>query len=204
LKRKVFCIGFHKTGTTTMRDALAILGYRVTGPDGIHDPDIARNLDSLVEMLARKHDAFQDNPWPLVYRKMDGLYPGSRFILTVRDPDAWLESAVRHFGDFKTPMRELIYGVASPRGHEAVYRERMVRHNEEVLDYFKDRPGDLLVLDVAREGNWQKLCGFLGEPVPAARFPHANTAGDRRRRKRLRHWGFLGRAAARIPTFVGH
>ena len=29
--QKVFCIGFHKTGTTSMRDALNILGYKVAG-----------------------------------------------------------------------------------------------------------------------------------------------------------------------------
>ena len=32
LKPKVFCIGFHKTGTKSLRKALATLGYRVTGP----------------------------------------------------------------------------------------------------------------------------------------------------------------------------
>lgn len=187
-----------------MRDALACLGYRVTGPDGVHDPDIARNLDSLVDGLSRKYDAFQDNPWPLVYRRMDAAYPGSKFILTVRDPDAWLESTVRHFGDSPTPMRAFIYGAASPRGHEEVYRERMLRHNAEVLDYFKDRPDDLLVLDVARDGEWGTLCAFLGARVPSRPFPHANKAGERKRRRAFREWGLFGRAAAHLPVLARH
>jgi len=87
---KVFGIGFHKTGTTTLRDALMMLGYRVTGPNGTKDPAIAAKLDEMVEDLSAHFDAFQDNPWPLVYRKMDALHPGSKFVLTVRDPDRWI------------------------------------------------------------------------------------------------------------------
>jgi UDP-N-acetylmuramate-alanine ligase len=41
METKVFCIGFHKTGTTSLAVALKTLGYRVTGPNGVHDPDIA-------------------------------------------------------------------------------------------------------------------------------------------------------------------
>ena len=75
---KVFCIGFHKTGTTTMRAALEMLGYRVTGPNGTRDPEIAAKLEAMVDRLATEFDAFQDNPWPLVYRRMDAEWPGSR------------------------------------------------------------------------------------------------------------------------------
>ena len=30
---KIFCIGFHKTGTKSLGLALGILGYKVTGPN---------------------------------------------------------------------------------------------------------------------------------------------------------------------------
>ncbi len=101
----------------------------MTGPNGTKDPDIATKLAAMTEALAAEYDAFQDNPWPLVYRRMDALYPGSKFILTVRDPDRWLESSVRDFGERDSPMRQLIYGVGHPKGNEALYRERMLRHN---------------------------------------------------------------------------
>ena len=38
---KVFCVGFHKTGTKSLGAALATLGYRVAGPRGTLDPQIA-------------------------------------------------------------------------------------------------------------------------------------------------------------------
>lgn len=185
--RKVFCIGFHKTGTTTMKQALRILGYRVTGPNGVDDPEIAQKLPALAAELSQRYDAFQDNPWPLVYREMDALHPGSKFILTERDEEKWYASNRNHFRGSTTPMRRLIYGEAagSPKDNEALYKARMRRHNEEVRAYFRDRPDDLLVLDVTRDGRWEPLCAFLGHPVPAEPFPHGNRIP----------YGFLPRAA---------
>jgi Sulfotransferase domain len=192
LRAKVFCIGFHKTGTSSLRDALGLLGYRVTGPNGTRDPDIATNLESMVDELAETFDAFQDNPWPLVYRRMDARYPGSKFILTVRDEASWIESNAAHFADTDTPMRTLIYGVGHPRGNEEIYVERMRRHNAEVREYFRDRPDDLLVMDVATNADWPTLSGFLGLPIPPVPFPHAQS----RRRREVRERGLLGRIAA--------
>jgi hypothetical protein len=177
--QKVFCIGFHKTGTTSMREALAVLGYRVTGPNHVLDPDIAQKLDRVTAKLSHEYDAFQDNPWPLVYRQMDALHPGAKFILTLRDEDRWFESALKHFRGKNTPMRALIYGAPHPKGNETLYRERLRRHNREVMEYFKDRPDDLLVIDVTRDPSWDRLCAFLGKPVPAVPFPHANKRDHR-------------------------
>jgi hypothetical protein len=51
-----------------------------------------------------------------------------------------------------------------------VMLKRYRRHNAEVLGYFRERPGDLLVLHV--EGaNWDRLCPFLGQPIPDVPFP---------------------------------
>lgn len=66
MKPKVFCTGFHKTGTTSIGAALEQLGYRVAGPFGVKDPDIARTALKRVRRLSRKYDALQDNPWPLL------------------------------------------------------------------------------------------------------------------------------------------
>jgi hypothetical protein len=180
-RAKVFCIGFHKTGTTSMEAALRRLGYRVTGPNYELDLNIAQKLDRVTTEFSHKFDAFQDNPWPLVYRQMDTLHPGSKFILTLRDEDEWFDSNLRHFRGKDSPMRELIYGPGAghPKGNEAVYRARLRRHNAEVLDYFRDRPDDLLVIDVTKSASWEGLCAFLDVPVPDEPFPHANKRDHR-------------------------
>jgi hypothetical protein len=178
-RTKVFGIGFHKTATTSLKRALEHYGYRVTGPDGRNDKDIARNVLPLCYDLAERFDGFQDNPWPLVYREMDERYPGSKFVLTIRPTDRWIKSVVQHFGTADTAMREWIYGVGHPAGNEDVYVARYERHNREVLEYFADRPDDLLVLEVTNGEGWEKLSPFLGLPIPEVEFPRANSAQAR-------------------------
>jgi hypothetical protein len=171
---KVFGIGFHKTGTKSLAEALKVLGYRVTGSFGVNDPDIGRTAVERGLRIADKFDAVQDNPWPLLYRELDERFPGSRFILTLRPTASWLASCVRHFGALDTPMRKWIYGVGHPLGHEQLYVDRYERHEREVREYFRDRPGELLTLRLTEGEEWNKLCPFLGHEVPARPFPHAN------------------------------
>jgi Sulfotransferase domain len=178
---KVFCIGFHKTGTTSLGRALELLGYRVVGATGVNDPDIGEHVHALADQMLERYDAFQDNPWPLIYRYLDERCPGSKFILTVRSPEAWIRSQVEHFGLTETPMRQWIYGAGCPQGHEELYLRRFRSHGEEVRRYFAERPRDLLVMDLARGDGWEQLCPFLGVAVPAVEFPFANKAGDRKR-----------------------
>lgn len=182
MRTKVFCIGFHKTGTTSLERALQRLGYRVTGSFGTKDPAIATKVHELAYAKAEQYDAFQDNPWPILYRELDARFPGSKFILTRRPSAAWIRSQVRDFARTETPMRRWIYGpdAGCPEGNEPTYIARYERHNREVLEYFKDRPQDLLVFDLPSGDGWEKLCAFLGAPVPDEPFPHANKASPTR------------------------
>ena len=52
----------------------------------------------------------------------------------------------------------------------AVYR----KHRQGILEYFKDRPEDLLIMDFAYGDGWDKLCSFLSKEIPDEPFPHAN------------------------------
>jgi hypothetical protein len=182
MRPKVFGIGFHKTGTTSFGEALRLLGYRVTGPNGVH----RKGMDTPMAMaitheLLPRFDAFQDNPWANLFREMDRELPGSKFVLTLRPEEAWLRSVVGHFGPRSTPMREWIYGAGygSPIGNEDLYLERYRRHNREVLEHFSDRPNDLLVIDITRGDGWELLCPFLGLEIPDDAFPHSNSAARR-------------------------
>jgi hypothetical protein len=183
LKTKVFCIGFHKTGTSSLGLALEELGYRVVGSSGVRDPDIKNNVHKMAADLIKKYDAFQANPWPIIYKDLDQNYPGSKFILTLRNSQSWITSQVNHFGKRETPMREWIYGIgrSCPKGNEELYVKRFEKHNEEVFEYFKGRPQDLLIMDFAAGDGWEKLCSFLSKDIPAKAFPHSNKASDRKR-----------------------
>ena len=133
--------------------------------------DYSRSLAAAADFVA-----FEDRPWNVweMYRHLDEAYPGSRFVLTVRDPDTWWHS-VEQWCTHKKPQMLETY-----RTHlraEAFTREAFLggyeRHNTAVIDYFADTD-QLLVFDVEATASWEPLCTFLGAPVPDAPFPHRN------------------------------
>src|SRR5438105_12611610 len=155
---KIFGIGFHKTGTSSLQRALEILGYRCCSDVGIYDENITHTARNLAFALIPKFDAFRDNPWPILFKELDAHIPRSKFILTVRDENKWIQSVVNHFGTNVTPMRKWIYGVGFPKGNESIYLDRYRAHNRDVRAYFSNRPGDLLEIDITAAPSREKLC----------------------------------------------
>jgi len=176
---KIFGIGLSKTGTTSLARALEILGYKTRDYLGVtkYSPGNLTSID-LDEINA--NDAFTDTPIPSFYRELDKKYPGSKFILTVREMDGWLKSCKKQFTQKLADKQDEasinlfmdLYGcfVFDQEKFIAGY-ERFVNG---VLQYFKDRPDDLLVFDVTGSDGWDKLCSFLGTPAPDLPFPMAN------------------------------
>lgn len=202
--QKIFGIGFQKTGTASLARALELLGYRVAhgivinGPKGIAIAPPITNEKVLPFALARMKDvdAACDNPWPLLFREMDAAFPNAKFILTTRETHDWINSARRHFADRDSDALRWIYGVSHIKGHEAHCMRVYDRHNMSVRQYFAHRPNDLLQLDFGTGEGWQRLCSFLGKPIPDVPFPHANTA-EERDRKRNSPWRRLKSAIRR-------
>jgi hypothetical protein len=194
-KQKVFCIGFMKTGTTTMNRVLTTLGYRVSHDSWKWLPVIMRRDWPALKSLAAPWDALEDNPIPLIYKELDTLFPGSKFILTHRDSERWYQSVSYHIGHLRSPMHEWLFGLnkglpIQDKAHTlAVYEQ----HIQSVRAYFKDRPGDLLIVNVSRTSAWDEICAFLNEEVPEAPFPHANRSAFEKDKhagfgKRLNYW----------------
>ncbi len=171
---KIFGIGFHKTGTKSLASAFRKLGYKCCAGVGIHEENLQENIYEMAFSMVEKYDAFQDNPWPILYKELDLKFPNSKFILTVRDTENWIKSLVNHCKRRKTPMRKWIYGKANPLGNEKLYIRRYEQHNQEVIEYFKDRPESLLIMDITKGEGWEKLCPFLGKEIPQVEFPVKN------------------------------
>lgn len=177
---KVFGIGWAKTGTKTLGECLTILGYnhqsrRLDLAEDLRTGDLSRIL-----ALVRQKDSFEDWPWLLLYREFDQAFPSSRFILTQRNPERWLRSYQNLLEEANqstkqlNEIRSLLYGLPFPNVSPEQLQERYLRHNQEVVDYFKDRPQQLLIIDWESGDGWQSLCKFLGKGIPQAPFPHAN------------------------------
>ena len=197
---KVFCVGLHKTSTTSLANALYTLGYHVGGFfDTIFFPDETELIEHVIEQ-ATYYDAVQDMPWPEFYQLLDATFPGSKFILTVRDEDRWIRSVMDHFDDEYIDSHRRFYGVRVATGNEDVYREHFRRHNQDVIDYFADRPDDLLVMDITAGDGWDPLGAFLGVRTPDWPFPRANTMSGHRATRYQRHAKL---ALRRASTWTG-
>jgi hypothetical protein len=205
---KVFCIGFHKTGTTSLERALKQMGF-ILGETKIqymlYEEIFNKKYDRLINFCYTA-DAFQDTPFFMkdVYKILDKEFPKSKFILTVRDNEnIWFSSMYNFF--IKNKAKEcgkfdienvLKNDLTLYKGHrydvlkilypnstlfdESYYKNCYLEHNKEVRDYFKNRPEDLLVLNVAEKNSYQKLAQFLDIRVKKdEKFPWENKTSDK-------------------------
>lgn len=172
----IFGIGLSKTGTTSLFSALDQLGYRAGTYRHLRALGLADWFrgNFATDYLA-DYDALTDLPMATFFPQLDKRYPGSQFILTVRLSDSWLESARAHFtrdpkSDFGRDVRLATYGVTGfDRDRFRYVYDTYVRN---VGEYFRGRPEALLTMDIVGGEGWEKLCAFLGRPIPDGPFPN--------------------------------
>jgi hypothetical protein len=126
--------------------------------------------------------------WPGVYfwRQLIEKYPDAKVVLTVRDPEKWYASAERTIWaatNRPTPpgmaaFREMCDatnwdGTFHGRFADKDYAIKVFTgHNAEVR---RTVPAERLLEYEVGEG-WERLCDFLGVPVPEQEFPRLNDA----------------------------
>ena len=82
MKGKIICVGFQKTGTSTLREALRILGYKVKDTSTRALIPILKGDYAKILRMIKNYDAIEDTPWYIIYQELDRLLPDSKFILT--------------------------------------------------------------------------------------------------------------------------
>ncbi len=190
--------GLGRTGTLSLKKALEQLGW---GPcyHGLGtDRSAVERILSLVnrpqidwEAVFYGYRAAVDVPTYWVYPELAQRYPAAQFILTVRDPDEWFESAQalgRSFASITLAKESLLlrkslrakmlsgaFGASAALMARCDDRRSVIaayeRHIAEVRACIPE--SRLLVFNVM-EG-WQPLCGFLRVPIPDTPFPHLNS-----------------------------
>lgn len=187
LKPKIFVLGLSKTGTTSIGDALALLGYKRLGWKDIRSRHLVHSwtngdYDALIEQT-RYFDAFEDLPWPMAYRAMAEKYPDAKFVLSLRkDDETWLASIRRHVGRGAWQPHQYFYGTTHVDGHEdeALVLQAYRNHTAHVRDYFRAQPHRYAELTIDDgDANWAVLCRLAEYPagrVPAVAFPRSNAA----------------------------
>ncbi|WP_234571670.1 sulfotransferase family protein [Rhodohalobacter sp. 614A] len=186
-RKKVFIIGFHKTGTSSMGKAFQILGYRVCGniKKGRDyekvDMPTREYILSKAEELTSRYDCFQDTPWFMFYKELYEMYPDAYFILTIRPDENWIKSVLSHFSEREnSSYHKWIYGHSDPKMNKEIYLSTYQRHNREVREFFSDKP-NFLEIELKEKDKWEKICALLGIRKPMVKFPHVNTISSRNR-----------------------
>lgn len=184
---KIFFIGFNKTGTVSLLHLFwDILGYegKVLHGGGamkernnydlkrISDPtkDLSEEFERLADKLLSQWTVYLDTGW--ISDNFETLYknyPNAKFIFNTRNEDDWIVSIKRHISQLTD---EIIEGSDWDRFNEEEYRLHYKIHTRKVLDFFKDKPDELLVLDICGGDGYEKLCPFLGIDIPDEPFPH--------------------------------
>jgi len=171
---KIFGIGLSRSGAMTLNKALEALGYRSL---------FVLDYEQL-ECNLTEYDAFTHTPLAAIYKELDGRFPHSKFILNIREREGWLRSVERQWetidtndlSEFSRQIRLRVYGIdhfdrnALGRAYD--------QHVDNVSQHFKDRDQSLLLFDICGGEGFEKLCPFLGKPIPTQPFPHHNSARD--------------------------
>ena len=185
---KIIGVGMHRTGTGSLRRAFNILGFRCLEEKGCWFMSRMDNRGNLVFDASSDLDlykAYADNPVPLFFRELDEIFPGSKFILTHREIDAWADSVEHIFTAWWEPWTKLPHWPLINACHKAFYgterfdrnraKQAYIRHIAEVRSYFRSRPEALLELDITYDMEWTSLCRFLRTSIPTVPFPRLNT-----------------------------
>lgn len=174
---KIFCIGLNKTGTVSLHRALEHLGYT-----SLHWGGEAAYLGVLQAIDERKPvlaylddvDAYSDiETLSINFDLADAQYPGSRFILTVRDVETWLDSRRRHVEKNVERKARGDYTGSYLTVELDDWRDQWVEHHRRVAEHFRHRD-DLLVMNITAGDGWELLAPFLDQPIPLEPFPVEN------------------------------
>ena len=203
---KVVGTGLGRTGTKSMQTALNTLGL---GPCH-HMIEVFKQPESMAlwveasagkpvwDQIFKDYQSVVDYPGAAYWRELTAYYPDAKVLHTVRDPDKWFEStqATIFAPGRGRPMEGLpgaffrsFMGPFAEHMHDRAFMtDHFRRHTEEVKATIA--PERLLIYEVG-EG-WDRLCAFLGVPVPDQPYPSENSRDE-----------FIGRVAAAgsaIPT----
>jgi hypothetical protein len=183
LRPRVFCIGLNKTGTSSFHAAMVILGFKSLhggGPDWGGDKFNQAVKEALAEgcpLLSKidpAFDAFSDvGLLTTRFDLLDAQYPGSRFVLTVRPVDEWIDSRRRHVERNVARRKAGKYHGTFLVVDEVRWRREWHRHIDRARAHFAGR-SELLEVDLTAGAGWEPLCKLLDLPEPPVPFPWAN------------------------------
>lgn len=191
---KVIGAGFGRTGTNSLKLALEKLGFSKCHHmlEIIEHPEQAKQFVAAARGEQPDWDKLYEGylsccDWPscFFWRELVDFYPDAKVILSIRDPESWFKSMSETLIPLIRRAAIEPMGELTDIGVDIVLNRTFsgdVDNKEHVLNVYQQHnqairntvtPDRLLEFD-AKQG-WEPLCAFLGVPVPAEAYPHANS-----------------------------
>ena len=201
-KPKIFCIGFNKTGSTSLTKFFKDHGYIVGDQikaELLIDDYIKRNWEPILK-YCRTAQVFQDVPFSndYLYVLLDHYFPNSKFILSERSSsEEWYRSISKFhtklFGEngnvptkenlnqasyrYKGYMWKSFYEKYGERSDDIYNKDHLMdvysRRNKQIKHYFKDN-SNFFVLNVSDTDAVKSLSKFLNINPTYTNFPWEN------------------------------
>lgn len=198
---KVFCIGFNKTGTTSLSQIFRNNNFLVAPQTPFEynlESFFYKNYTTFSNIIKNdfyQYHLFQDVPFslPNFYKFIDKEFENSKFILTIRDNEnVWYESLIRFykniFRNFNNPhiidgyvykgilFKVLTQAWGSPKTNpydEKSLKQSYLNHITEVTEYFYNRK-NLLIINLKDPNSIRDLEVFLEVEFVNKEIPHLN------------------------------
>jgi len=193
---KIFVLGYNKTGTKSLSNALEYLGYKVlhTGSTGdfIGFLDrIGNNLNKSKNVLdgLEGYDCYIDYPFyePTVFSHIISEYPDAKYISLTRSLDGYVDSVLRdkikriRQGNFDNwnwlgVGDEEVFRNYPEYQKEWVKRRTTFKHKSNLKHLSNlGNTENILHMNICDDGDgWRELCKFLNKEIPNIEFPYEN------------------------------
>jgi Sulfotransferase domain len=165
---KIFIIGFNKTGTRTLHHYFKNNNIpSIHWDQGILAIKMDQNFKSKQKLLKgynnyivysdMEHSKKQIYAHVKYYKQLDKQYPGSKFILNIRNVDNWINSRNNH----KTYTADIckILNLTKAELNQK-WKQDYHDHISDVIDYFSNKQHKLLVFDIEKD-SIKQLNDFL-------------------------------------------
>jgi len=162
MNKKIFCIGWPKTGTTSIEHALIKFGYKGPVSVGLEVLDLLSKKDyDKIYKIIENYDYFIDYPWCYkdFYKVLYEKYrENALFILNKRNSSTWLNSTIKWYSSNEVRKNHIV--VKEIYGSQDKWLENYENHNKEAEEFFKGN-SKFITFDVENGDSWNKLCDFL-------------------------------------------
>jgi len=166
---KIFCIGLHKTGTTTLHKlALNSKLRSIHSVRWQHNIPVINKFDFLCDGGSHYNDVNEFD-----YKTLMKLYPNCKFIINIRDLKKWIISKCKHIGwnestdildEYTEPKHDKTTWLRKSLSNISHFIKHYCDWYIKVINFFMDKKNKAIIVNIEDKYNIDKLKVLLNNP----------------------------------------